>query len=169
MAVWFPLLYRTFGLILPAQQAIHVIRNSLCQRTTPPPLSSFLTLRPALRSRWVGVFNGLAAAYEFRSQGDDVSIQFQGAGTRWLGVLAKPEHPAHELFQQVKDTVVGASCGCADVFGSAEEVRQSGFDLIKDSPVPGTSGLLSLRRLVLEGTTVLTFLPQRMGVGSGDA
>jgi hypothetical protein len=103
------------------------------------------------------VFNGLAAAYDFKQGGDDVSVVFQGAGTRWIGELTKKDHPAHELFEAVKDQVAGVSCGCADVFGGAEEAQKSGFDLIKNNPIPGTSGLTSFRTLISEGATVLTF------------
>ena len=103
------------------------------------------------------VFNALAAAYDFKRRGDDVSLQFQGAGTRWIGQLSEPDHPAHALFQEVEDTVAGVSCGCADVFGGAEEAQASGFDLITDNPVPGTTGLPSLASLVGEGRTILTF------------
>jgi len=62
-------------------------------------------------------------------------VLFQGAGTRWIGELTKADHPAHELFEAIKDTVAGVSCGCADVFGASEEAIKSGFELIKD-PVP---------------------------------
>ena len=103
------------------------------------------------------VFNGLAAAYDFKQAGDNVSVVFQGAGTRWIGELTKKDHPAHELFEAVKDQVAGVSCGCADVFGGAEEAQKSGFDLIKNNPIPGTSGLTSFRTLISEGATVLTF------------
>lgn len=103
------------------------------------------------------VFNGLAAAYDFKQAGDNVSVVFQGAGTRWIGELTKKDHPAHELFEAVKDQVAGVSCGCADVFGGAEEAQKSGFDLIKNNPIPGTSGLTSFRTLISEGSTVLTF------------
>ena len=103
------------------------------------------------------VFNGLAAAYDFKQGGDDVSVVFQGAGTRWIGELTKKDHPAHELFEAVKDQVAGVSCGCADVFGGSEEAQKSGFDLIKNNPIPGTSGLTSFRTLISEGSTVLTF------------
>ncbi len=77
--------------------------------------------------------------------------------SRWIGEVGNPEHPAHALFEQIKDRVAGASCGCADVFGATKDVEKSGFDLIKDNPVPGTSGLPSLRKLVADGYTVLTF------------
>ena len=103
------------------------------------------------------VFNGLAAAYEFKQASDDVTIIFQGTGIRWLSELTKTDHPAHELFEAVKDQVAGVSCGCADVFGSADEVTKSGFDLINNNPVPGTSGMSSFRMLLSEGSTVLTF------------
>jgi len=103
------------------------------------------------------VFNGLAAGYDFKQAGDDVSIVFQGAGTRWIGELTKKDHPAHELFEAVKDQVAGVSCGCADVFGGTEEAEKSGFDLIKNNPIPGTSGLSSIRKQISEGSTILTF------------
>ena len=103
------------------------------------------------------VFNALAAAYDFKQRGDDVSIQFQGAGTRWIGELAKEDHPAHALYKEVEDTVAGVSCGCADVFGGSEEAQASGFDLITDNAVPGTTGLPSLAALVSEGRSILTF------------
>lgn len=103
------------------------------------------------------VFNALAAAYDFQEKGDPVTILFQGAGTRWAGELTKPAHPAHDLYEAVKDRVAGVSCGCADVFGATEEAEKSGFALIKDNPVPGTTGVSSLRNLVEQGYTLLTF------------
>ncbi len=103
------------------------------------------------------IFNGLAAAYDFKQAGDEVSIRFQGAGTRWIGELSKKDHAAHDLFEAVKDKVAGVSCGCADVFGGTEEAEKSGFDLIKDNPVPGTTGMASFRKLAAEGYTILTF------------
>ena len=103
------------------------------------------------------VFNALGTAYDFKQRGDDVSLQFQGAGTRWIGQLNKEDHPAHALFKEVEDTIAGVSCGCADVFGGGEEAKASGFDLITDNPVPGTTGMPSLASLVNEGRTILTF------------
>lgn len=113
--------------------------------------------KPASEEALGRVFNALAAAYDFKQHGDEVTVLFHGAGTRWIGELENPEHPARGLFEEVKDTVAGVSCGCADVFGGSEEAVQSGFDLIKDNPVPGTSGLPSLRNLAADGYTVLTF------------
>ncbi len=103
------------------------------------------------------VFNGLAAGYDFKQAGDEVSIVFQGAGTRWIGELNQQQHPAHDLFEAVKDRVAGVSCGCADVFGGSEEAEKAGLDLIKDNPIPGTTGMASLRKYAAEGSTILTF------------
>lgn len=103
------------------------------------------------------VFNALAAAYDAKQAGDDVTLQFQGTGTRWAGELVKPDHPAHALYKAVEDTVAGISCGCADVFGASDAVEASGLDLIRDNPIPGTSGLASMRRLAADGYSIVVF------------
>ena len=103
------------------------------------------------------LFNALAAAYDLKRQNIPVTLFFQGAGTRWATELANREHPAHQLFTAVKDTVAGVSCGCADVFGARDGAVACGLDLIAENAVPNTSGLPSLARLLREGYTVLTF------------
>lgn len=103
------------------------------------------------------VFNALATAYDFKQRKAEVRLLFVGAGTRWSSEVANGEHPLHKLFIEVKDTVVGVSSGCADVFGAREGAEACGLALITESPVPGTSGLPSLAKLVDDGYTVLTF------------
>ena len=103
------------------------------------------------------VFNALAAAYDFDQAGHTVRVQFHGAGTRWPEQLASLVHPAHDVYEAVRHTVAGASGACAGVFGASDSVRASGLDLIKDNPLPGTSGLASLRVLVDDGYTILSF------------
>jgi hypothetical protein len=103
------------------------------------------------------LFNALATVYDFKQRGEEVTLLFQGAGTRWAGELVKKDHPAYELFTSVKDKVAGVSCGCADVFGAREGVELCGLELIKDNSVPNTSGLPSLAKLLAENYTVLTF------------
>jgi hypothetical protein len=103
------------------------------------------------------VFNALASAYEFKANNNEVTIIFQGAGSRWPIELTKPEHPVHGLFEEVKDKVAGISAGCANVFGAADEAKKRGFRLIRDNAVPGTDGLPSLRNLAEQGYTILTF------------
>jgi hypothetical protein len=103
------------------------------------------------------VFNGLATAYELKQNGDEVTVVFQGAGTRWPKLLSAPEHPVHGLFQLVKDRVAGASAACASVFGATEDVTACGLPLISENPVPGTAGLPSLRKWLVDGSPVLIF------------
>lgn len=76
------------------------------------------------------VFNALAIAFDFKQKGTEVTLLFNGTGTRWISELAKPENPAHALFEAVKDEIGGVSCGCADVFGAAEDLEKSGFDFL---------------------------------------
>ena len=99
------------------------------------------------------VFNALAAAYDFKNEGEDVKILFQGTGTRWPEQLEKPAHPVNALFLAVKDKVEGVSSGCAAVFGA----DASGYDLVTDNQVPGTAGLPSFSRLRNDGYNVLIF------------
>ena len=103
------------------------------------------------------VFNALAATYDFKQRGDDVTLMFQGAGTRWVGELSKSDHPASALYESIKDKVAGVSCGCADVFGGSDDAEKAGLDLIKDNPVPGTSGMPSLANLVSQGYSITVF------------
>jgi hypothetical protein len=103
------------------------------------------------------LFNALAVAHDVKQQGGESRILFLGAGTRWIAELSNPDHPAHGLFNLVKDNVEGVSCGCADVFGAAEEVKASEFDVLADNPIPGTRGLPSVPRLMGEGYNVLVY------------
>ncbi len=103
------------------------------------------------------LFNALSLAYECRSAGDEVEVVFKGAGTRWPAELAKLSHPAHARFQSVRESVKGASCGCAEVFCARESVEGSGVALLADTPMPGTPGIAGVRKYYADGWNVLTF------------
>src|SRR6187549_1472992 len=81
-------------------------------------------------------FNGLAAAYDIKQSGGDVSVTFQGAGTRWPALITQENHPLHGLYNLVKGNIAGVSCGCADVFEASEDAIASGFPVIKENLVP---------------------------------
>lgn len=102
-------------------------------------------------------FNGLAAAYDIKNSGGEVSITFQGAGTRWAGLITQSDHPLHGLYNLVKDNIAGISCACAEVFEASEDAKTSGFQVIQENIVPGTSGLASFGKLLKFNTTILTF------------
>lgn len=103
------------------------------------------------------VFNALASAYEFDQSGDDVTVRFQGTGTRWPVLLDDPTHPAHALYTSVRHTIAGVSRGCAVAFGADGDGATTGMDLISDNPVPGTPGVAGVRGLIGDGYTVLSF------------
>lgn len=102
-------------------------------------------------------FNGLALAAESQKAGDEVNVVFIGTGTRWPGELTNPTHPAHELYDAVRPSVIGASCGCATVFGANESVASSDLPEIKDHDLAGTPGMASLRRYLADGWQTLVF------------
>lgn len=103
------------------------------------------------------LFNALALASEARDAGDEVEIVFKGAGTRWPGELVQLEHPAHERYQSVRESVKGASLGCAMKFGARDAVEATGTPLLADTALAGTPGIAGLRRYQLEGWNVVTF------------
>lgn len=103
------------------------------------------------------VFNALALAAESKQKGDEVAVVFNGPGTRWPAELTKLEHPANGLYNSVRDVVQGASCGCAEVFGATDSVRSCGVTTVNDNALPGTAGLLSLRRYLADGWNLVVF------------
>lgn len=103
------------------------------------------------------VFNALATAYDCKTRGTEVTVLFQGAGTRWIAELGRADNPVHALYTAVQDRIAGASAGCAAFFGTTDEVKSSGFALISENAVPDTPGLPSIARLVHDGYSVITF------------
>jgi hypothetical protein len=102
------------------------------------------------------LFNALAAVYDFKQRNRDVQLVFQGTGTRWSGLLTRPDHPAHALYMSVEDKVAGVSSGCATLFGARGDAEKNGFSLLTENSVPGTSGLPSLATYAADGA-VITF------------
>jgi hypothetical protein len=103
------------------------------------------------------LFNGMFVAYELLEKKQEVVLMFQGTGVRWASEVVKPDHPAHALYEAVRESVLGACGGCAEVFGATEDVRRSGLALINEKPIPGTSGIIDLSRYLDAGYRVLTF------------
>ena len=69
------------------------------------------------------VFNAMFLTLELKEKEQDVALIFQGAGTRWPSDLVKPDHPAHALYNAVRDKVARVCGGCADVFGASEGLK----------------------------------------------
>lgn len=98
------------------------------------------------------VVNALEAVKEFKDAKDDVQLIFDGAGTKWLGELSKPDHKYKPLFDAVKDRVSGACQYCAQAFGVTDGVQACGVTLLGEY-----DGHPSFRKLVTQGYQVLTF------------
>lgn len=98
------------------------------------------------------VANALTTVNELKEAGDEVTLIFSGAGTRWVSGLSNSDHPLSDAFDMVKDKVTGVCSACAASFGVEEEVQASGIPLIEEY-----KGHPSLKRLVSEGYQVITF------------
>jgi hypothetical protein len=103
------------------------------------------------------VFNGLAVAQESLHAGDEVEVVFNGTGTRWPEELSKLSHPANALYDEVRETIKGASCGCAAVFGATSGIEACGVPSLKDKALAGTPGISNLRRYFAEGWQTIVF------------
>ena len=114
---------------------------------------AFLVLADTQAREGLGrVVNAMIGTKEFKEGGDEVRLIFDGAGTKWVGELAKPDHRYHELFQAVRDRVAGACGYCAHAYGAEEDVHREQLALLDEYEHHP-----SLRRLLAEGFQVLTF------------
>jgi hypothetical protein len=98
------------------------------------------------------IANALTSAQDFKEAGDEATIVFDGAGTKWIGELSRPDHKLHEAFESVRDSVAGACAYCAKSFGVKQQVQKSGIPLLEEY-----AGHPSLQRLVSQGYQVITF------------
>jgi hypothetical protein len=96
--------------------------------------------------------NALAAAGEFQEAGDELTVIFDGAGTRWVPELAGGEHRLSPRFEEIKEAIGGACSYCAGAFGVREQIEQSEVSLLDEH-----EGHPSIRTLVADGYEVLTF------------
>lgn len=96
--------------------------------------------------------NALTAAGEFKEAGEEVTIIFDGAGTRWVPKLTDEDHMLHEPFEAVKDVVSGACHYCAGAFHVREDIEETDVPLLQEY-----SGHPSLQKLVSQGYQVITF------------
>jgi hypothetical protein len=98
------------------------------------------------------VVNALITAKELKQSGDEVSIVFDGAGTRWVAALSDQEHRYHGLFADVRDRIAGACAYCAKAFGVRREIEEAGITLLEDFEQHP-----SLRSYLASGYQVVTF------------
>jgi len=96
--------------------------------------------------------NGLEAAKEFaETDGDEVTVVFDGGGTQWIADLADAESDYHELYQAIEDEAIVCDY-CASAFGVQEAVDEAGLTLVNEY-----DGHPSVREFVADGYEVITF------------
>ncbi|WP_144901196.1 DsrE family protein [Halobellus captivus] len=96
--------------------------------------------------------NGLETAKEFaETEGDDVELIFDGAGTQWIPELEDEDSDYHELYQTVRDSA--SACDfCAGAFGVEDAVSDAGVVTLDDH-----DGHPSIRSLVDDDYDIITF------------
>jgi len=96
--------------------------------------------------------NGLETAKEFaETDGDEVELIFDGAGTQWIPELEDEDSDYHELYQAVRDD--SSVCDfCAGAFGVEDAVADAGVVTLDDH-----DGHPSIRSLVDDDYEVITF------------
>lgn len=82
--------------------------------------------------------NALVTAREFHEAGDEVKLIFDGAGTRWVGQLARADHKYHGTFESLRGVIAGVCQYCANAYGVADEVKTAG-------PAPPSNAILICR------------------------
>ena len=96
--------------------------------------------------------NALTTVREFKEESQEVTLIFDGAGTKWIAELSDPDHKYNRHFESVKDDIQGACGYCARAFGVKDEVQESGVELLGDF-----EGHPSIASLVSQGYQVITF------------
>lgn len=96
--------------------------------------------------------NGLEAAKEFvESEGDKVTVVFDGAGTQWIPELIDEDSKYHELYLSIREEAIVCDY-CASAFGVEEAVDDAGLTLVDEY-----DGHPSVRDFVADGYEVITF------------
>lgn len=98
------------------------------------------------------VVNALETARDFlETDGDEVQLVFDGAGTRWIPELADPDHDYNQLFEQLRDRV--SVCGfCASAFDVEDAVGR-----VRVARVTSHDSHPEVRDLVHDGFEVITY------------
>ena len=96
--------------------------------------------------------NALETATEFaETEGDEVELVFDGAGTQWIPELEAEDSDYHELYLAIRDDA--AVCDyCSGAFGVSEAVEDAGITVLSEY-----DGHPSIRSLVDDDYEAITF------------
>lgn len=96
--------------------------------------------------------NVLELVEEAKQHGDEVSLVFDGAGTRWVPQLLDPQSRLHASHQAITDNVAGACACCARAFHVKAEIEKTSVKLLAEF-----DGHPSLRGHIASGAQIVTF------------
>jgi hypothetical protein len=98
------------------------------------------------------IVNGLETAREFtKTDGDEVELIFDGAGTQWIPELEDEDSDYHDLYASVRDSA--SACDyCSSAFGVEDAVADAGVVTLDDH-----DGHPSIRSLVDDDYEIITF------------
>lgn len=96
--------------------------------------------------------NGLETAKEFaETEGDEVEVVFDGAGTQWVPELEDEDSDHHELYKTVRENT--SVCDyCSGAFDVEDAVADTGVVMLDDH-----DGHPSIRSLVDDDYEIITF------------
>ncbi|MFO0407978.1 MAG: hypothetical protein ACK50Q_16540 [Labrys sp. (in: a-proteobacteria)] len=98
------------------------------------------------------VYRGLMFADEQRRNGDDVTIVFDGAGSKTLAQMLQPDNDLHRVWTKAAPALRGVCSYCAKSYGVKETLEAAGIPLLTDD-----KNHASLRALLLEGRQIVTY------------
>jgi hypothetical protein len=96
----------------------------------------------------------LLNALDLSEKGHAVSLVIEGAATRLIPELDRPDHPLHALYRRARESVLllGACRACAQKMGTLESAREQGLKILDDM-----SGHAGLAPFVTQGCRIVTF------------
>ena len=95
-------------------------------------------------------YRNLMFAQELMRHNDDVTLVFDGAGSKALAEMARPDHRFHGLLQSVRPRLRGVCHFCAKSYGVLEQLQDAELPLLGDD-----RGHASLRALLDEGRQII--------------
>ncbi|MEO6505781.1 MAG: sulfur reduction protein DsrE [Terrimesophilobacter sp.] len=98
------------------------------------------------------VYRGLKTALEFKKAGDEVVVQFDGAGVESLAAISDKDSKLNPLAVALADNITGACAFCARSHKVEDQIRNAGWKLLADN-----DGEASNRKLLVDGYQILSF------------
>jgi len=117
-------------------------------------IAIILHAEPGTHDSMGRALHALLYTQELFENGYEVTLIFDGGGTRWIDEFRKPENPMTQLYESLKKSgVIGGVCDyCVTAFGGEKEaIKKEKLPLISEY-----KGHPSLKKLLSDGYQVIT-------------